>query len=223
MANITGTDGVLRFNGARGTIEWNPTTEELKTLQFHIGDKWELRFPYMRTGEITPVKYLAPARIVLREITLDPASSSFANRVVMAKEYYTASSNSFAWPWVGKVWLNPPWHISVSDNVAWISKLAEEFACGNTTAAIMLLPVSNFRDIILEERFDEVSFCLCQEPFALCDKEYSNAEGGVRNNIFVYVGDDHDRFVSVFAQFGNTFKLSRDPVKSKPWSYDATL
>lgn len=47
-------------------------------------------------------------RNVLGEIELDPASCEFANQIVKAKTFYTASDDGLTKEWNGKIFINPP-------------------------------------------------------------------------------------------------------------------
>jgi phage N-6-adenine-methyltransferase len=82
----------------------------------------------------TPEDWVAPARALMGAIDLDPASCAAANAVVRAARYYTKQDDGLVLPWVGRVWLNPPYS-RVADFAA---KLETEFDAGRVTQAIML-------------------------------------------------------------------------------------
>ena len=69
-----------------------------KAANFIPGDEWG-----------TPEKYIALAREVMGEIDLDPASNEHAQRTVQARQYFTREDSGLVHPWVGRVWLNPPY------------------------------------------------------------------------------------------------------------------
>lgn len=69
----------------------------------------------------TPPKILAPARIVLGNIDLDPASSAWSNKYVRASYFFTKRDDGLQQKWQAfrnyrirptAIWLNPPggWH-----------------------------------------------------------------------------------------------------------------
>ena len=65
-------------------------------------------------------------------IDLDPASDG-SN--IPAKLHFTKITNGLIHPWLGRVWLNPPFGNGIT---LWFEKLSEEFEKGNTTEAIVL-------------------------------------------------------------------------------------
>jgi phage N-6-adenine-methyltransferase len=57
----------------------------------------------------TPPEIIAAARASMGNITLDPASSAIANRVVCADAFFTSADNGLTQSWRGSVWMNPPY------------------------------------------------------------------------------------------------------------------
>lgn len=82
----------------------------------------------------TPLEIVEAARRVMGGIDLDPASSAAANARVAAKFYFDRGSESLARPWVGNVWLNPPF----ADNAAFVGKLLAEYADGRVQQACVI-------------------------------------------------------------------------------------
>ena len=86
----------------------------------------------------TPAPVIEAAREVLGTITLDPASSEIANRVVRAEKYYTAEQDGLRRQWEGTVWCNPPYGRLAG---RFVKKLLAEHARGRVSEAIVLLNV----------------------------------------------------------------------------------
>lgn len=232
MATITGKDGFM-FGHYNYTSEmshnidgmtFNPAVTFSGTVEIptrFLLDGQNIRYDGL--GEITPTEYLMAASEVLDTITLDPASSSFANKHVCAETYFAASDRSLDINWFGNVWLNPPWKINTTENTAWIAKLLSEYKVKRVNAAIAMLPVVNFAHVILEAGDTEVSFCLCRKPSMLYDRTMTQQVGENRSNMFIYVGDKHGLFMQVFSRYGAVFSICGEQEKIKPWSYDASL
>ena len=93
-----------------------------------------------RDVSVVPEHLIEVVRSTMGEITLDPASSNEAQKVVKATKYYTPENDGLDYEkqWVGKIWLYPP----VSE------RSTENFICKLDTStfeqAIVLLSV-NFK------------------------------------------------------------------------------
>lgn len=148
----------------------------------------------------TPPVYIRAARKVLGRIDVDPASSRLANQVVQATTYYDEETNGLEHPWIGKVWLNPPYGRSdrtrQKSNVdAWISRLIEQYRQGITTEAILLVNAApGYR------WFDALwNYPLC---FASVRISFYRPDGyagrPTHSNVFAYLGPHEERFFQVF-------------------------
>lgn len=83
----------------------------------------------------TPQYILDAVIACMDAIDLDPCSNSREIPNVPAARHYTAQDNGLLRPWVGRVFLNPPFGYEVED---WFSKLFLERLEGRTTEAIVL-------------------------------------------------------------------------------------
>ncbi len=88
----------------------------------------------------TPIEIVAPARLVLGGIDLDPFSCELANATVGAVDYYTAEEDGFACPWWGRVFCNPPGGKRGNESLqalAW-ARLVSEIERGAVSSAIFV-------------------------------------------------------------------------------------
>lgn len=155
----------------------------------------------------TPPYIIKAVRQVLGKIDLDPASSAVAQRVVLATVYLTKANDSLQprTPWLGRVWLNPPF----SGPAPFTNKLIEEYEAGRTKAAVLL--VNNGTET-------QWGQALLSRPYPVCfvgaheggrtridfwQKEPDEPRTGNRYaQMFFYLGKEPDKFREVFSQFG---------------------
>lgn len=92
----------------------------------------------------TPPEIVESCRTVMGRIDLDPATCGAAQEIVRAGAYRTEVSNGLAYPWFGRVLLNPPGGDAPkggptrSNAVLWWSKLAHEYRVGNVQQALFI-------------------------------------------------------------------------------------
>ena len=85
----------------------------------------------------TPPEYIEAARRMMGGgIDLDPASCAIANETVQATKFYTAADDGLTLPWVGRVWLNPPFSQPLV--AEFVDRLLEHLDSGEVTAACCL-------------------------------------------------------------------------------------
>jgi hypothetical protein len=150
-------------------------------------------------GEIyTSQQVLERARQVFGgQIDLDPASSDRAQETVQARTYHTKEQNGLTEPWLGRVFLNPPYDCTGK----FITKLLLELAAGRASEAIVLV-----HSYTGPEWFHQAATRCAAICFTLGRLPFKNDAGTTQKASFgsaiVYFGDHLDRFREVFGQIG---------------------
>ena len=147
----------------------------------------------------TPVEYIQAARRVMGYIDLDPASSEAANEVVDAAAYYTAEDDGLSLPWVGKVWMNPPYAKTLVEQFA--DKMAHHAGNGDVTEAIVL--VNNATETAWFRKLISVASAVVF-PASRIRFWQPNSEPGapLQGQACIYIGHAPDLFLSEFTTFG---------------------
>ncbi len=151
------------------------------------GDEW-----------YTPTEYIEAARQLMGGIDLDPASSAEAQEIVKAGAYFTKRDDGLSQPWMGCVWLNPPY--STPAIKFFVAKLINEYQIGNVTEAVILTNNSSdtawFHDLL--SRFP-ACFTRGRVQFWRANHETFGARQG---QTLFYLGDNLTGFRDVFSVFG---------------------
>jgi len=151
------------------------------------GDEW-----------YTPTEYIEAARQLMGGIDLDPASSAEAQEIVKAGAYFTKQDDGLSQPWMGCVWLNPPY--STPAIKFFVAKLINEYQIGNVTEAVILTNNSSdtawFHDLL--SRFP-ACFTRGRVQFWRANHETFGARQG---QTLFYLGDNLTGFRDVFSVFG---------------------
>lgn len=151
----------------------------------------------------TPQKYIESARKVMGVISLDPASSELANKLVKAERYFDEDADGLSERWdvpeQQKVWMNPPYaqpHIE-----KFMVKLSDEYFSGNISEAIAL--THNYTDTkwfqYAQERASAICFTRGRISFVNPKGEKASPTQG---QAFFYFGDNYEAFFKEFSQYG---------------------
>lgn len=152
-------------------------------------------------GWYTPNAYIDAARVVMSGISLDPASSAEAQRVVQADRFYTVEDDGLVQDWEGSVWLNPPYTKGIVD--AFAEKLVQEYGDGDVRAAICI--TNNATDTAwfhtLATRASAWFFPRGRTKFWTMRPDGTEETGApLQGQVLTYFGPDPLEFISEFEQ-----------------------
>lgn len=149
----------------------------------------------------TPEDYIFAAKAVLGCIDLDPASCASANKVVGASAYYSKEDNGLEHPWIGRVWINPPY---ADLGPKFVKKLLEEYETGNVIEAILLVN-SHSTDAKWFEPLFLHTVCFTNHRSRFWNED---GVGGspTHGSLFAYLGPNKDRFALEFGKFGSVLR-----------------
>lgn len=147
----------------------------------------------------TPVEFIEAAREVMGGISLDPASSHEAQKVVQARTYYTLEDDGLAQQWTAlTVWLNPPY----SAPRPWVEKLIESLEAGSVESAIVLVNTANSPLWTRPLWHGPYTVCLLERRVRFWRPDRQDAKGFDRDQMIWYLGSDDKKFRAVFAPYG---------------------
>lgn len=162
----------------------------------HIPDRntW-LRPALMTSGEVewyTPPEVAAAVVASLGGIVdLDPCADP--GRTFPATQHFTKDDNGLIRPWLGRVYMNPPYGREIS---AWTTKLRDELREGWATEAVALLPA----------RVDTTWWHELAPPVACVLRGRLRFSGYEQSapfpSVAVYFGPHRARFAAAFGALG---------------------
>ena len=166
------------------------------TAPIGIGDEWG-----------TPLEIIEPVRSFFGRIDVDPASNDAAQKRIRAKLYYTKLDNGLNKPWIGKVFLNPPYSRRLIE--FFVDKLLVELASGRTVAAIML--VNNCADTRWFRKAARAASMICfpQARVKFLKPDGNKLGSPPRGQALLYFGPDPEGFKEHFRGLGLVGKLSK--------------
>jgi hypothetical protein len=128
-----------------------------------------------------------------------------AQKIVQAATYYTLADNGLVQPWRGMVWLNGPW----GNLPPWVRKLISEMKIGNVPAAIMLTHNNTstaWFDMAMQEA---ASVCYPRGMIRFLDRNGMPLPNFSWAQMFIYFGNDVEKFEDEFSKIGLCMRLSR--------------
>jgi len=142
----------------------------------------------------TPTHIVAAVVAVLGAIDLDPCADP--GRGIPAAAHYTADDDGLSQGWRGRIYMNPPYG---RDIVAWVDKLADEYAHGNVSEAIALVPARV--DTTWWRRLPHQDWLAVTGRLAFSGHE----NAAPFPSAVCYLGPSAVRFRSVFAPLGDGY------------------
>lgn len=144
----------------------------------------------------TPEEYIEAARATMGSIDVDPASNDLAQNTVKAAIYYTEKTNGLDKPWVGNIWINPPYSSSLIGSFC--DKLLNEIDCLNTQQAVVLVNNATeaqwFRSLI--KKASMVGFTKRRVRFI--DQNGNPSGAPLQGQSVIYFGKNEQKFIDAF-------------------------
>jgi ParB family transcriptional regulator, chromosome partitioning protein len=152
----------------------------------------------------TPAYIVEPARELLGDIDLDPASCVAANKVIRAKKFYDETRDGLSVHWFGRVFLNCPYghnEANESNQGVWTSYLLEQYEARHTTAAFLV--VNGVPDRKWFKPLWRFPICFPDDRIPFLDPETLEPQKSPTNgNALVYLGEDFKAFERLFSPIG---------------------
>ena len=160
----------------------------------------------------TPPCYIEAARVVMGDIDLDPASCTEANKIVMARHYYTKEIDGLSQSWAyntkpARIWCNPPYGkvgsspgTGLSYQQLFVEKCVYEWACGHIEQAILLLLGNSCFARYFNPLWDHL-VCIHDGGITFLKEGWYTERFGF-GSLFVYLGPNTKKFIDVFSLYG---------------------
>jgi ParB family chromosome partitioning protein len=148
----------------------------------------------------TPLDYVDAARTTMGGIDLDPASSAEANEVVKASRFFCAEDDGLTKPWVGRVFMNPPYASPLVQQFC--SKLVQHVQAGDVTAAIVLVNNATETRWFQEMLSASAAVCLPGRRIRFWHPRKKKSMP-LQGQAVLYFGDSREVFTQAFRPFGS--------------------
>lgn len=168
----------------------------------------------------TPSEYIESARDALGgQINLDPFSSTHANKVVKADQFYTETDDAFSQDWSldangsprgngsRTVFMNPPYSGKLCAEA--VNRFIDEWEKGSFTAGVFL--VNNATETKWFQRAfgSATAACFTHHRISFWNADGKKQSGNTRGQAFFYFGEDVEGFAEAFAKHGAIVRLTQ--------------
>jgi ParB family chromosome partitioning protein len=150
----------------------------------------------------TPTAIIELARNVMGSIDCDPASSPIANQRVKAGVYYTSEDDGLHKPWIGNVWLNPPYAPPMIGQ--FITKLMEERDGGEIREACVLVNNATETEWCHSLWLDATAVFFPKGRIRFLDPE-GNPGAPLQGQLLCYFGDNGHRLYELCHEWGKVW------------------
>ena len=155
----------------------------------------------VETGAIewyTPAVYIDAARDCMGGIDLDPASCEAANAIVQADRFFALEDDGLVQPWVGRVWLNPPYTSKA------MAGFVDRFAAHDHGCILVNTVTETAYGQILLQACPVVCFHAGRISFS--SPHGQKAGSGTVGQMIGYRGPTPEAFADAFAPFGTILR-----------------
>ena len=146
----------------------------------------------------TPAEYIRAARAVMGSIDLDPASTTEANEVVGASQFFSQEQDGLKQKWKGRVWLNPPYASGLVERFT--GKLMDAISSGEVSEACVL--VNNATETRWFQRLFSAAEGVCFPAGRVKFWHPRKVAVPLQGQALLYFGKNWDGFTEQFEHFG---------------------
>lgn len=148
----------------------------------------------------TPSIYVEAARMVMGSIDVDPASSQKANETVKATKYHTTNEDGRGQPWIGNVWMNPPYAQPLISEFC--DLLVKKYREGEVKQACVL--VNNATETMFYQGMLNTceAVCFIKGRVKFVDEQGNESGAPLQGQTILYFGPHVTDFGMMFQPFG---------------------
>jgi ParB family chromosome partitioning protein len=148
----------------------------------------------------SPPMFVESARKVMGGIDTDPATSEIANSRVNAWLYYTESTDGRTKPWIGKVWMNPPYAQPLIFDFC--DGVSNRYANGEIECAIVLTNNGTDTKWFHSMMVNASAVCLVKGRIKFIAPDGTYGKTPLQGQTITYFGNNIDAFIEEFSQYG---------------------
>ena len=143
----------------------------------------------------TPIEIVGDVVKFFGTVDLDPCCNDINNPNVPALNYYTEETNGLAHDWYGKVFMNHPY----SNSKEWVPYASLQYESGNADELVLLIKVD-----VSTQWWESIS----KYPWIAVNTrlKFGSGKGAAPfQSGIIYLGDNLERFNSVFSKYGQLY------------------